>query len=43
MNATSGFKLTYSTMFDPPAVLYFDQSPAKSSRFWGEQSRTVVD
>jgi hypothetical protein len=33
MNATNGFKLTYSARFDPPAELH--------QRF--EQSPTVVD
>jgi hypothetical protein len=33
MNATNSFKLTYSTMFDPPAELH--------QRF--DQSQTVVD
>ncbi|MBI5912109.1 MAG: hypothetical protein HY848_19445 [Betaproteobacteria bacterium] len=46
MNATSGFKPTYSNMFDPPAELHhrFDQSLAKIKSVLGrEQSRTVVD
>lgn len=33
MNATNSFKLTYSTMFDPPAELH--------RRF--DRSQTVVD
>ena len=44
MNATNSFKLTYSTMFDPPAELHqrFDQSLAKIKAALGREHAMLI-
>jgi 1-pyrroline-5-carboxylate dehydrogenase len=44
MNATNSFKLTYSTMFDPPAELHqrFDQSLAKIKADLGREHAMLI-
>ena len=44
MNTTSDFKLTYSTMFDPPAELHsrFDQSLAKIKANLGREHAMLI-
>jgi hypothetical protein len=44
MNATNSFKLTYSTMFDPPAELHqrFDHSLAKTEQALEQKSRDAT-